>query len=551
MTTPRPRFITTDFWDRPRLWRGLALLLVAPALLLHLGLLPLNFPTDEPRRALVALEMHLTGNYLTPTLNGEAYLNKPPLYNWIIAASYALLGTTPFATRLPVVLSLLAFAATVFWFVRRPLGGEVAWVAALATLTSGRLLFYDSFLGLIDVTFSWVVFVNFMVIYRLGQQQRYLALFVVSYLLASVGFLMKGLPALVFQALTLLVYFGHRGQWRRLFCWKHAVGVLTLLMVLGSYYAAYFAVNELPPARLARRLWTESAKRTVVQHGIYKTLLHLITFPLVQTGHFGPWTFLVVVLFRRGLMRTLRAHPFLSYVALVLLVNLAVYWTAPRVHPRYLFMFLPLWFTLLSWCYYRVATPRDPRRRGIEWTFGAFIAALAAGCVAFPFHPETRVLPAVVPGTVALVVALGLLLWAYVRLPARRLPILGVALLVARIGFDLFVLPPRVAYLQQFKDQALRVATRTQGKPLRLYGNTYLPDTLYAVDNATSFYIAAARGEVLRPEVLPRPRAGVYYLAAAAEVDGLPHQTHYAYRSEHGIDYQLVTFPHEAAAGPR
>ena len=40
--------------------------------------------TDEAIRSLVALEMKLSGNLITPTLHGEYYYNKPPLYNWIL-----------------------------------------------------------------------------------------------------------------------------------------------------------------------------------------------------------------------------------------------------------------------------------------------------------------------------------------------------------------------------------------------------------------------------------------------------------------------------------
>ena len=57
-----------------------AIFLLLPALLINLGIL--TFIDDEGIRSLVALEMKLSGNYITPTLNGEFYYNKPPLYNW-------------------------------------------------------------------------------------------------------------------------------------------------------------------------------------------------------------------------------------------------------------------------------------------------------------------------------------------------------------------------------------------------------------------------------------------------------------------------------------
>ncbi|MEO1712743.1 MAG: hypothetical protein AAFU60_05350, partial [Bacteroidota bacterium] len=65
-------------------WALLLLLLVVllPALCVHLGIL--TYIDDEAIRALVALEMNLSQDYITPTLSGDLYFNKPPLYNWFL-----------------------------------------------------------------------------------------------------------------------------------------------------------------------------------------------------------------------------------------------------------------------------------------------------------------------------------------------------------------------------------------------------------------------------------------------------------------------------------
>jgi len=65
-----------------------------------LGNLPLR-DWDEGTRALVAREIYRTGNWLHPTLQGESYLLKPPLMDWLIALSYKLLGVQELSTRLP------------------------------------------------------------------------------------------------------------------------------------------------------------------------------------------------------------------------------------------------------------------------------------------------------------------------------------------------------------------------------------------------------------------------------------------------------------------
>jgi 4-amino-4-deoxy-L-arabinose transferase-like glycosyltransferase len=82
----------------------IALILCIPAFLLNLG--QVAFIGDEGIRSLVALEMKLSDNYIVPTLNGEFYFNKPPLYNWMILGMSNLFGYFgEWPTRLTTILS--------------------------------------------------------------------------------------------------------------------------------------------------------------------------------------------------------------------------------------------------------------------------------------------------------------------------------------------------------------------------------------------------------------------------------------------------------------
>ncbi len=90
----------------------IAVLLCFPAFLLNLG--TIAFIGDEAIRTLVALEMKLSGNFIVPTLNGEPYYNKPPLYNWFIYLLSMLFGSFgEWPTRVTTLIFLGAFAWTV------------------------------------------------------------------------------------------------------------------------------------------------------------------------------------------------------------------------------------------------------------------------------------------------------------------------------------------------------------------------------------------------------------------------------------------------------
>src|SRR5689334_1561876 len=91
----------------------LALILCLPAFLINLG--NIAFIGDEGIRTLVALEMKLSGHYLVPTLNGEGYYNKPPLFNWFILLVSGLFGRFgEWPTRLTTLIFLGLFSWTVY-----------------------------------------------------------------------------------------------------------------------------------------------------------------------------------------------------------------------------------------------------------------------------------------------------------------------------------------------------------------------------------------------------------------------------------------------------
>ena len=148
-----------------------AIILLIPALLINLGLL--TFIDDEAIRALVALEMKLSGNYITPTLHGEFYYKKPPLFNWILILFFNVFGRVDeFIARLPTVVAIFGYGFTIYYFVRKHMSRNQALFAAFLFITCGRMIFYDSILALIDIIFSWCMFTLFMVTYHLFEKGK-------------------------------------------------------------------------------------------------------------------------------------------------------------------------------------------------------------------------------------------------------------------------------------------------------------------------------------------------------------------------------------------
>lgn len=203
--------------------RRFAIVLVAVwalAYLPNLGLRTLRL--EEGRRATPAREMLASGDFIRPTLYGETYLSKPPLYYWIVAATGSILGeVTPLAVRLPSALAALGCAFIALCFAPRTLDRKTRAVAALLVLASAAMLDKGT-LGEIDATLCFFVALSLKVWWdgnKLEGQSPESWLF--TGLALGVAALLKGPAGPAIFYLTIVPYLIWTRQWRRLFTRNH------------------------------------------------------------------------------------------------------------------------------------------------------------------------------------------------------------------------------------------------------------------------------------------------------------------------------------------
>jgi hypothetical protein len=184
----------------PWRWGPLLALLVLPAALLYPSLGFHLFEPDESRYAEIPREMLARGDFVVPYLQGEPYLDKPPLFYWLVAASYTLLGTSAAAARLVPALALHGSVLVTYLFGRRALGQRAAFWGALGLtlapgfLSVGRLLILD---GLLAFWVTLALFTAFEAVRGGGLCRRW---WLVSAAACGLGVLTKGPVALVLVA---------------------------------------------------------------------------------------------------------------------------------------------------------------------------------------------------------------------------------------------------------------------------------------------------------------------------------------------------------------
>lgn len=158
---------------------------------------------DEPRYAQVAREMLERHDWITPTLNGRPWLEKPPLYYWQAMTAYSLFGVSDTAARIPAAFdaTLLVVAVYLFFFKFRR-GGEIdaALIAASCAeiIGFGRAASTDMPLA---ATFGIALLAWWA--WHESEKKIYLALF---HVFIAAGMLAKGPVAPFLAAVTIAVF---------------------------------------------------------------------------------------------------------------------------------------------------------------------------------------------------------------------------------------------------------------------------------------------------------------------------------------------------------
>ena len=181
--------------------------------------IPLVGP-DEPRYAQVAREMFERGDWVTPTLGGFDWFEKPALLYWLQIASYNVFGVSEFAARFGSAVFGLGTIASL-WFLgrsadRKTEGFSFANLLAMVAAASlGIIVFSRGASFDIILTFPiTAALASYFVWERVNAETRRSSLpLVLFYVFVGLALLAKGLVGIVFP--YAIVAFYHLISWKR------------------------------------------------------------------------------------------------------------------------------------------------------------------------------------------------------------------------------------------------------------------------------------------------------------------------------------------------
>ncbi|MGH9470400.1 MAG: ArnT family glycosyltransferase [Terriglobia bacterium] len=472
-------------------WRAWLLLLVVAGCMFFAGLgrLPLLEP-DEGRNAEVAREMLVTHDWVTPHYDSFAYLDKPVVLFWMIAGSFAVLGTSELAARLPSALLATATVLLAWWMGRRMFGTR-AGLRAGVILAVSPFVFAFARLVIFDMPLTFLVSVALFCFWMASRQPvRRLGLDALAFAAMGVATLTKGPVGFLLPLITLLVYHALSGQWAALKKVRWAEGWAIFLAIVLPWFIDVSLRN---PGFARYALWNESLLRFATGGRLHRSQPAYYYIP-VYFGGFFPWSFFLIfaALGRLRKWRALReeahrAECFLFCWAAVIFVFFSV--SHSKLPGYFLPALVPL--SLLAAAVWRDADAREPCRAP-DWLTAGFAAMILIGlgmAAAAHFlpthgmqHELTRKLPLSVRSVLKSSVFLGGLIIAALGVLGRNMAtrprrLRWLAFVVVALALPLVALRWRTGLKDYFSAFSSRQLARTlrqsaQGQ-LPIYGYYY------------------------------------------------------------------------------
>jgi len=365
-------------------WLILVLIIVA-FYLYGLGRLPLVGP-DEPRYAQVAREMFLRRDFITPTLGGHTWFEKPVLLYWMMMAGYKLFGVSEWSARIgPAIAGLLTIVA--IWWISRQIEsiserqGFVFLATAVVASMAGLIVFARaaSFDIVITLTLTWTC--SFFLASEIETSKRKWRL-AGFYAFMGLSLLAKGLIGVVLPAGIIgLFYLLRRRLPDRTFMVSTLWGLPLTLLVAAVWYGPVIARHGWPfindffiQHHFARYLSNKYQHPQPVYFYLPVTLLLAL-----------PWSvFLIEALFKRETWRQQDRNPASNWRLFVLawlIVPIAFFSFSGSKLPGYVLPSLPAGALLIADRLSLLTANKEAGALSMRLTAGLCLVMAIAGIV--------------------------------------------------------------------------------------------------------------------------------------------------------------------------
>jgi len=249
---------------------------------------------DETRYVNIARAMFLNGDYITPILNFEPFLEKPPLFYWLIVLLYKITGNTDeFVSRFPTALSCAVMVFATYFFGKKALSSKIYGLVSAFILLSSIWIVLFSHIAILDIGFTALctlaIYCSVITLFDIKEENKkyfwYLA-----YFFMGLSVLQKGLIGIIIPFIVTVLTFLAFRKGKELFKPVFIIpGVIIFLLVaLPWHIMAYLANGDV----FIRDFFIKHhfARFLDSSLGINRKQPFLFYIPIVLIG-FIPWVF--------------------------------------------------------------------------------------------------------------------------------------------------------------------------------------------------------------------------------------------------------------------
>ncbi len=228
-------------------WRDLSVIALIAAVWFCalLGDRPLSNP-DEGRYTEIPREMAVSGDFVTPRLNGVKYFEKPPLVYWLSALTFRQFGLNEFTARLWT--GLFAMLGVVLTYAAgRVLYDRSTGIWAAFTLATTLIYYALSQIILLDmavaVMMSGALFMFIMAVREPAGRRRF-TLFMAFYVFMALATLSKGLIGIALPGAVIFLWLLLLNRWKQLWPFYPILGTLLLLAIAAPWHILAAKANH-------------------------------------------------------------------------------------------------------------------------------------------------------------------------------------------------------------------------------------------------------------------------------------------------------------------
>lgn len=357
------------------------------------------FTPDEGRYSEVAREMVVTGDYITPRLNGVAFLDKPIFYYWLQASAIKLFGLKEWALRFwPALIGVLGCIMT--YVAGRALFSRRIGILAGIILATSPLYYGAAHYANLDLEvaalISITLFFSMLGLHSKNPSQRNL-FFILAYIFCGMSALTKGLIGIVFPAMIIGLWIILLNRWNIIKQMRLITGFVIFFAITIPWY---YLVQQANPEFLHFFFITQQVSRFLT-HGDYNNKTALWFYiPVVLAGFF-PWSVFVIQAIIKNIKSiwTNRQSHSAELFLIIWFVVIFVFFSIPKSKTvGYIIPVLPALALMVG--NYLDHLWKTANTKGFKLGIICFILlsfGMVAAAIAAPYIPTLKITPAMIP----------------------------------------------------------------------------------------------------------------------------------------------------------